>query len=554
MSTWPTITESLPVPPEARQHFVRMRDGIRLATDVYLPEGPGPHPTILIRMPYDKNSIDMFMSVIARCATSAGYVAVIQDVRGKFRSEGEALGPVNEVHDGYDTLSWIAASEWSDGKVGMFGDSYYGYTQFAAVSSGHPALCAIVPRVTSTTLANFDLIAGDGVVDIPWITGATYQKQCWSGRYLNGAEPDLSIRPLTQAYDAMFDGEGERSPWFDTTVPHTHPGKVFPEGHPWKARAVPMLQCVGWWDNLALAQMRDVEAFAAVPAWDAVQHLWLDSIDHENLKFDDVGQIDWDELHGDNESLLSMMDIYLAPALKFFDVYVKGVGSPQDIPKVRWHLAHEGYREDAAWPPPGAHTAPLFLSDFNSMSATGGTLSATAPGTAERGELHFSPDNLVPSPIKNTWAVLAEYPDEQSATTHADVAFFETDAYAKNLDLAGPVYLWARISSTAPTADVFARLLDVAPDGTAHMILRGQAEFTAPDDATLRRIELGHTGYRVRPGHKLRLQLASSDFPEFVPNPGTGENRWTATEFKEATHTLTSDSISPARLDLTVLG
>lgn len=553
MSTWPTINHSSPVPAEAQQYFVRMRDGVRLATDVYLPKGEGPHPTILVRMPYDKNNPDMFMSVIARFATQAGYATVVQDVRGKFRSEGEALGPITEAHDGYDTLSWIASAEWSDGKVGMFGDSYYGYTQFAAVSSGHPALRAIVPRVTSTMLSNFDLIEGDGVIDIPWITGATYQRQCWSGRYLDGSDPDLSIRPLTAAFESMFDGGGERSSWFDSTVPYTHPGRVFPDGHPWNARPVPVLQCVGWWDNLAIPHMRDVEAFASVPAWDAVQHLWLDSMDHENLKIEDVGEIEWGEHQGDEEALNKMMEIYLAPALRFFDVYVKEIGTPRDIPRVRWHLAHDGYRDDESWPPQGAQTSSLFLSGFSEMAMSGGSLSEEEPTESERADLHFNPENLVASPAVNSWAFLAEYPDERASIEHPDVAIFQTEAYSENFDLAGPVHLWVRVASTARTADLFARLIDVAPDGSAHLIVRGQAEFTSPDEETLRRIELGHTGYRVRPGHRLRLQLSSSDYPEYVPNPGAGENRWTATEFAAATHTLTSDRINPARLDLTVL-
>lgn len=554
MTNWPSITESLPVPESAQQYFVRMRDGVRLATDVYLPAGEGVFPAILVRMPYDKNSRAMFMEVIARSATKAGYAFVVQDVRGKFRSEGEAFGPINETYDGYDTISWIAAAEWCDGKVGMFGDSYYGYTQFAAVSSGHPALRAIVPRVTSTTLANFDLIEGDGVTDIPWITGATYQRQCWSGRYLNGKEPDLSVRPLTAAYEATYGESEARSPWFDASVPHTNAGRVFPDGHPLQARPVPVLQCVGWWDNLALAHMRDVEAFAAVPRWAAVQYLWLDSIDHENLKIEDAGATGWAEDRDPDEAELDqMMEIYFEPALRFFDVFVKEAGSPQDIPRVRWHLAHDGYREDESWPPPGATTASFFLGNLDEMTSGAGTLSRTAPTGAGRGSLDFDPENPVTSLVSNSWAFLAEYPDEQATAERGDVAVFDLEKLDTDLDLAGPIYLWVRVASTAPTADIFARLLDVAPDGSAHLIVRGQAEFTSPDEESLRRVELGHTGYRMRAGHTLRLQLTTSDFPEYTLNPGTGANRWTATDFRSATHTLTTDAAIPARLDLTIL-
>ncbi len=154
----PEITRIGPGPHSAlaTEVMVPMRDGVRLATDVYLPQGDAtPGPTILTRLPYDKNGEYTFMPQIASYFLGRGYRVVVQDVRGKFRSEGETLLFVNEADDGYDTLDWISRQQWSDGVVGMWGDSYYGYTQWAAVSSGHPALRAFVPRVTGTRLATW---------------------------------------------------------------------------------------------------------------------------------------------------------------------------------------------------------------------------------------------------------------------------------------------------------------------------------------------------------------------------------------------------------------
>ena len=142
-----------PLDPRARQHMVPMRDGVHLATDVYLPEGAGPFPAVLVRLPYDKNGRYCWMPVPRSAIFIArGYAFVPQDVRGKFRSEGEPIAFVNEVPDGYDTIEWIARQPWSNGDVGMWGDSYYGFTQWAAVACGHPALKAIVPRVTFADL------------------------------------------------------------------------------------------------------------------------------------------------------------------------------------------------------------------------------------------------------------------------------------------------------------------------------------------------------------------------------------------------------------------
>ena len=183
-----------PISPLAREARVRMRDGVRWAADVYLPrilptasvpaenatenategviegaaEGAAggvaanaadaggfdetPGDTVLIRLPYDKSGEYTFIPEIAAYFNAHGYRVVAQDVRGKFRSEGEALLFVNEVDDDYDTIEWIINQSWSNGRVAMWGDSYYGYTQWAAAASGHPALKAIAPRVTGTQL------------------------------------------------------------------------------------------------------------------------------------------------------------------------------------------------------------------------------------------------------------------------------------------------------------------------------------------------------------------------------------------------------------------
>jgi hypothetical protein len=114
-------TGPAPLDPRAQQHMVPMRDGVRLATDVYLPAGAGPFPAVLVRLPYDKNGRYCWMPFIASHVIARGFAFVLQDVRGKFRSEGEPVAFVNEVPDGYDAIDWIARQPWSDGTVGIMG-------------------------------------------------------------------------------------------------------------------------------------------------------------------------------------------------------------------------------------------------------------------------------------------------------------------------------------------------------------------------------------------------------------------------------------------------
>jgi hypothetical protein len=252
------------VPETATQHMVAMRDGVRLATDVYLPETAGRLPAILVRLPYDKNSRYVFFEHVAKRATARGYAMVVQDVRGKFRSEGVTLGWVHEANDGYDTIDWVSKQPWSNGVVGMFGDSYYGFTQWAAVSSSHPALRAIVPRVTSANLGT-PVETFDSVRDIDWLVLGNYMSHFWLDRYIYDFELDWSIRPLMDVFEPAYKAIGGRSATLDMMAPRLLPVPIYPDGHPFDARPLPVLHAVGWFDNVAIPSMRDFMALLPRP-------------------------------------------------------------------------------------------------------------------------------------------------------------------------------------------------------------------------------------------------------------------------------------------------
>ncbi|GGT65960.1 esterase [Streptomyces atratus] len=525
--------------------MVRMRDGVRLATDVYLPEGDGPVPAVLVRLPYDKNSRFVFMDTTAERVTARGYALVVQDVRGKFRSEGATSAWNGEVNDGYDSIEWIVNQEWSDGVVGMFGDSYYGFTQWSAVASQHPALRAIVPRVTSTGWAPHVMNPGDpSIRRVPWMEGAFYLASHWVDRDTYEYQPDYSTRPLRDAFEPVFEAIGARSVAFDLTVPHAIPVDAYGTVHPYDARPVPVLHCVGWYDNIGSAQMYDYTQLAKRPGWAAVQYLSADSSDHNGISLEGA-PLPADHVHSE-EVLDLRMDSYIGPALDFYDVFLKGIKSPDSLPKVSWHLGHVGWRTSEVWPPKGARTVSLFLSDAQAATgaAPGGTLSKQPDASSV--DWRYDPEALIPSALPMTWVQLQYHPDERATADRDDVLLFTAPTRTEPLDLAGPVELKLDVQSTAPTFDVLAKLLDVAPDGSAHMIVRGDAQGTGHGEL---RLDLGHTGYRVRPGHRLALVIASSDFPLYVPNSGTDENPWLATLRKPSTQTLRAGSLSITVLD-----
>jgi predicted acyl esterase len=537
--------EAEPVSDTASEHFVRMRDGARLATDVYLPAGGLPTQAVLVRQPYDKGSRYTFFKHVAPLFAERGYALVVQDVRGKFRSGGATVPYVHEVADGFDTIEWVVGQPWCDGRVGMFGDSYYGFTQWAAVASGHPALRAIVPRVTSADLGPH-LTGTEPVRDVPWLEGLGYYAHFWIDQYIYDYEPDFDRRPLATVFDEAFDAIGRRSAAFDMAVPHTVPTLHWPTGHPFDARPIPVLHVVGWFDNLLIPSMRDYATLTSLPDWAPLQYLSADSVDHENhhLSHAPVGE---ENEHDTNDAALErMLPRYVGPALDFYDVFLKRVQPVETLPRVSWHLGHGDWNTATRWPPPEAREQALHL--VRGSGGQDGRL--TRDVATEPGEMSWThePDDLIPSAVANSFAYLADYPDEQATGDRDDVLRFDSEPLDSPLDLAGPVTLRARLRSTAPSADVFVKLLDVDPSGAAHMIVRGQAQADTDAGPVTMDVTLGHTGYRVRRGHRLRLHIASSDFPLYVPNPGTGENPWLALETAPSEQAIVLGGDDPTRV------
>jgi hypothetical protein len=346
------------VDPRAEQEMVPMRDGVHLAIDVYRSDGQAPWPAVLVRLPYDKNGRYCWMPQIGRHFTDRGYAFLVQDVRGKFRSGGEADAFVHEIDDGYDTIQWITRQPWSDGAVGMWGDSYYGFTQWTAVASGHPALRAIVPRVTVADL--FDWL--DGVTPL---YGAHYLAQYWSDRLTHHWTPDWTHRPLCELFDEGFEAIGSRSIAFDRMLAEERGAAgvdLYATGHPFDRLRIPTLHGVGWFDNITPGHMLDYERLMADPATAPYQYLHAGSTDHENYRFDDVPIGEADDHATNNDALERMLPLYLRPALDFFDAFLAGRTDPASVPRVRWHLGNDRWHESPAWPPPGARESRLHLS------------------------------------------------------------------------------------------------------------------------------------------------------------------------------------------------
>jgi putative CocE/NonD family hydrolase len=310
------------------------------------------------------------------------------------------------------------------------------------------------------------------------------------------------------------------------------------------------LHGVGWFDNITPRHMLDYEALVGDPATAPFQYLHAGSTDHENYRLEDVPITPATDHAVNDDALAAMLASYLEPALDFFDAFLAGRGDPSAVPRVRWHLPTVGWQESPTWPPPGATTLRLYLGGAG--GADGGALLA-APAGRSVVEWTHDPGDLVPSTLVNPFAALLEYPDERAIATRGDVLTFTTEVLAEPITFAGRVVARLEIGSDAPSVFLHVKLVDVHPDGRAHALLFGQEVVEAPGAGTVADVYLGHTGYRLAAGHRLRLQVATSDFPVFLPNPGTDENPWLATTGRRNRQTLAAGGPDPSSVDLTVL-
>lgn len=511
-----TVTTAAAADARAQEFLVPMLDGIGLATDVYLPAASSPVPTVLIRLPYDKSARFTFLPSIAGRLTERGFAAVVQDVRGKFRSSGDREPFIKESSDGAATLDWIAEQTWSNGIVGMMGDSYYGFTQWAAASTGHPALRAIIPRVTGSEF--FRMFGPDKVRKGPlyeWVVETfSEQGQIESpnfGRGSNGTFWIPADRPdITETIATL-----------ETRVATNEMQHLaFPNGTPAPKLAIPALHMGGWWDNLQQFQIDDWRAAQDSPAA-AHQFLRMGATDHEDFHIHEDNELHRNH-ETDDETLVEYLDQMMADPLDFLDHYLSEAPGPWGAPRVRYELTNAGWRTAGEWAPLGTIERTLYLNDLDDATAStaGGTLAAAGPANTTTTHWRHDPRNPVPSLIASEWGQCADLPDESSIHDRSDVATFTLDPLDETLDLVGQVELELTVLAPQPI-NIIARLLDVYPTGRARMILEGAATAQPNGDKTRIHVRLGDTAYRLRPGHTLRLAIAASCFPLYPVHPRT---------------------------------
>lgn len=530
---------------------VKMRDGVRLSTDIYLPDGEGTFPTLLVRDIYS-NGTTAVRQRYARFATSNGYAFVFQSSRGRYDSEGEWHPYFDEIEDGHDTLDWIAAQPWSNGRVGMFGSSYLASVQWLAALGGHPALQAIAPAVSP----------GNYYRDVAYPGGAfsLLSRARW-GIGLVGSRTNTSY-PIdwVQAMNHLPLVTLAEQLGFD--VPHFQDWLAHPSYDDYwrplnlEARAsemsVPALNIGGWYDvflRSTIGSFQTMQAEAASERARKGQRLVIGPWNHAWNQGRQVGDLDFGE-----DSVIAVEPLLL----EWFDHWLRDGPPPSGAPVRIFVMGENVWREADQWPLEGTVYTPLYL-------RADGRLTTEPAATAEALHYRYDPADPVPTLGGNIMEPTLRGPREQSSlASRRDILRFETAPFETPTEITGPVRAVLHASSSVPDTDFMAKLVVVRPDGSAYNLVDGvlraryregfeTPELIEPGEVYAYDIDLWATSYLLTPGERLRLDVTSSNFPRLARNLNTGAPFAMTSEYTVAEQTLHLGGDHPSRLILPIV-
>lgn len=505
------------------EEMVAMRDGVRLATSIYLPPGAGPWPVILSRTPYGKDKADRGAKAGAGAPGVAsylekGYARVVQDSRGKFRSEGEYRPFADDIEDGYDTIEWIAKQPWSNGKVGMAGASALGIATFNAAMSGAPHLVAAYVDVA------------DGIDSANGGVPMEHLGQ-WSRR--QGVPPSAAPRPTFRNYDTIGPRDLRASA-----------GKV----------QIPFNIVAGWYDIFLQGAIDSYKLLQEQGGEGARgrQRLTVGAFGHGDGL---AGDLSWGPEGG---------QLFMGDPMPWFDHWLKGVDNGvTDEPRVRYFVMGDPFDPEAPgnvwktasdWPPPSTPTA-YYL-------AAGGALSTDKPSQAERASYVYHPKDPVPTVGGNNLGLPLGPMDQRAVSGRPDVLTFVSEPLKRAVEAAGPLTVELAVSTDAADTDFMVKLVDVYPNGYEALVQDGAFRLRYVDglDRQTRiepgkiytiKVDLWSTALAFNVGHRIAVHVSSSNYPRFERHSNTWEPLSSYDDAVSATNTVWLDGRSRLVLPVT---
>ena len=534
--------------------MVPMRDCIRLATDIYLPDGAGPFPAILIRLPYNKETgvEDLPAMKLAGIIFSAkGYATVIQDTRGRYASEGVFVPFIYEQSDGIDTVRWIEAQPWFDGNLGMFGGSYFGFTQIAVAHQRPASLKAMIPLVTPSIVYSMLYYSGLPRPDIVINWGLDmYEQGSMEGDTFQKAALHW---PLKEADDVSVGDV----PWFDEWLAHPFNDEFYARSLPLDAMEridTPMLMLSGWFDPFADVQLRDFEAAQATETEPGTTRIIVGPWTH------DMGFFEHHDLYfADARNLLSFLDLMI----EWFGHFLKGEALSDWGPVRIYNPGTQQWTDRPTLWSPGREEYALYLSGDQGAASCQPVGGLSSIPVSQPAQIRYTYDPL--DPIITWGGPLLDMPNgclvQEGHCDRGDVITLESPPFAHEVTIDGKISLELRASSTAPDTAFVGRLSLVREEGIAYFLRQGvitlshrngdlaQAAYV-PLDVVDARIDMPPLLWTLHPGERLRLEISSSSFPSVGQHPNVDRNWFSVTDPRPAAQTLHLDPDRPARLIL----
>lgn len=553
---------------------MKTRDGVTLYADLYYPDQGGRYPVLLMRTPYGKSNEGAF----GIRAALRGYLVAVQDVRGRYTSGGDWYPFKHEIADGYDTVEWAARLPNSDGRVGMFGGSYVGATQMLAAIGHPPHLAGICPEVTASNYhSNWTYQGGafEQWFDESWtadLAQDTLNRMIQQGTnaLIGGAVLPLRDFPVFNIHGVPGGAELTRAlaPYFYDWLAHPNYDAYWKQWsieENYASIRVPALTISAWYDLFQSGSLRNylgMKEHAGTAAARNGQHLIIAVGGHAGWD-PKVGDVDFGPAADFDDD---------AVTLDWYDYLFKGKhnefanGKPVRI----FVMGENKWRDEESWPLERAQITRYYLhSGGQANSATGDGVLSTRPAAGEPPDSYaYDPGNPVPTvggPLCCDAAHLEPGPRNQAdVEARQDVLVYSTPPLQQDTEVTGPVTLDLYAKSSAVDTDFTGKLVDVSPDGFARNLTEGilRARYRAsmstptliqPDKVYEYRIDLWATGNVFLKGHRIRLEVSSSNFPRFDRNLNTGESAAESSAYVKATNIILHDSAHPSALLLPVV-
>jgi len=524
-----------------RHREIIMRDGVKLYADIYLPEAPGRYPTLVVRTPYGVQRDGMHQTMVKYA--QHGYAVVLQDVRGRFESDGKWEPFRDEAKDGFDTIEWAAAQSFSNGKVGTQGGSYLGHNQWQAATQNPPHLVAAFPVLASTNIyANWITMGGAfrlsfnygwGVVRMPnrimlpqhWHTEAFMPEELKYENilmHLPLKDGDLqSAGYATQHYRDWLKHESYDSYW-----------KAISDEERFDKIQVPIHTLGGWFDIFLMGTINGYTGMknkgGSAPARAGARMIigpWGhgSSQSYGDVDFTPVAHIDQFETE-----------------LRFFDYHLKGIknGLEKEKPVQLFYMGVNKWRGETDWPVPGTRYQKFYIDSKAGANAVrgDGKISLSKPAKPGTDTYRYDPNNPIKTLGGNNCCgtpTVAGPRDQRPLEQKEDVLVYTSDFLDSALTIAGPVKMKLYAATDGPDTDWMIKLVDVFPNDFAMPISEGilrarfregldRMKLLKPGEVYAYDIELTGTANVFLPGHRIRIDITSSNFPQFDRNPNTG--------------------------------